>query len=183
MKASVVMLALGTLSCAGAIYAQAEGFDFMPSGGRGVLIQLAPPGDAAALAGLVTRRASEEEWAGWARAKDPALDERAVQTFASYAALNLPIAEESLGALAETGDPMALPPDGKDLAIAHCQYCHSLFTGYLMQDRDEVSWLGTFKAPFHAEIPMNETERATFASYSALNMPLNFQDVPPELRF
>lgn len=183
MNARVHILALGAMSFGAALFAQSAGFDFMPAGGRAILIELAPPADVAALAALAARRASEEDWAGWARAQNPDLDERAVRTFASYAALNLPITEAALAKLAETGDPMALPPDGKDLAIAHCQYCHSLFTGYLMQERDEVSWLGTFKAPFHAEIPMTETERATFARYSALNMPLKFQDVPPELRF
>ena len=41
-----------------------------------------------------------------------------------------------------------------------------------MHDRDEAGWKSTFKAPFHKEIPMTELERDTFASYSALNMPL-----------
>jgi hypothetical protein len=58
-----------------------------------------------------------------------------------------------------------------------------MFSGYLMHDRDEAGWRSTFKAPFHLEIPMTETERDTFSAYSAINMPMRMQDVPPELRF
>jgi hypothetical protein len=106
-----------------------------------------------------------------------------VETFAAYAALNLPVEEDLLAQIADSGDPALLPPDGKELAVQQCQFCHSLFSGYLMHDRDETGWKGTFKAPFHTEIPMSETERDTFAAYSALNMPMKMQDVPPELRF
>ena len=30
---------------------------------------------------------------------------------------------------------------------------------------------------------MDEKERETFALYSAVNMPMKYEDVPPELRF
>ena len=115
--------------------------------------------------------------------RDPSLDEVTVQTLAGYAALNLPLDQSALSEAAEEELTDLLPPDGKDLSIAQCQFCHSLFSGYLMHDRDRTGWKGTFKAPFHTEIPMTEVERDTFASYSALNMPLSFEDVPPELRF
>ena len=111
------------------------------------------------------------------------MDEKAVETFAAYAALNLPVANDVLTQLAEDRDLLLLPPDGKQLAIQQCQFCHSMFSGYLMHDRDEAGWRSTFKAPFHLEIPMTETERDTFSAYSAINMPMRMQDVPPELRF
>lgn len=168
---------------AGTASAQGDDFAFMPPGGRAILSESLVPGDAAGLAEAAAREASTEDWAAWAREKNPDLSDAAVETFAGYAALNFPVSEEVARHVGETGDATRLPQDGKELAIAQCQYCHSLFTGYLMQDRDEVSWKGTFKAPFHAEIPMTEVERDTFAHYSAINMPLKFDDVPPELRF
>ena len=168
---------------AGAAVAQADDFAFMPSGGKAILVDTLLPGDAVGLAEAAEREASAEDWAAWAREKNPDLSDAAVETFAGYAALNFPVSEEVARYVGETGDATRLPQDGKELAIAQCQYCHSFFTGYLMQDRDEVSWKGTFKAPFHAEIPMTEVERDTFAQYSAINMPLKFDDVPPELRF
>ncbi|MCU9849996.1 hypothetical protein OEZ60_18510 [Defluviimonas sp. WL0024] len=163
--------------------ALADDFAFMPPGGGSILAGSLLPGDATGLAEAAARKASAEDWAAWARERNPDLPDAAIETFAGYAALNFPVAAEAAQSLAETGDPALLPPDGKELAIAQCQFCHSLFTGYLMQDRDETNWRGTFKAPFHAEIPMSEVERDTFAHYSAINMPLKFGDVPPELRF
>ncbi|SPH18799.1 hypothetical protein DEA8626_02344 [Defluviimonas aquaemixtae] len=163
--------------------AQGDDFAFMPPGGKSIFVEALLPGDAAGLAEAAARKARVEEWAEWARQQNPDLSQAAVETFAGYAALNFPVTDDVAGALAERGDVALLPRDGKELAIAQCQFCHSLFTGYLMQDRGETSWKGTFKAPFHAEIPMSEVERDTFAHYSAINMPLKFEDVPPELRF
>lgn len=168
---------------AATVLAQGDDFAFMPAGGGSILSESLLPGDPAGLAEAAAREASAEEWAAWARKRNPDLTDAAIETFAGYAALNFPVVAETAQSLVETGDPGLLPPDGKELAIAQCQFCHSLFTGYLMQDRDETNWRGTFKAPFHAEIPMSEVERDTFAHYSAINMPLKFDDVPPELRF
>lgn len=160
---------------------QADQYGFMPPGGRALLLALIGPEDGKALAEIAARDQSGEEWQAWAAAQNPDLDETALATFAGYAELNLPLGEDGLAALAE--GEAALPPDGKDLAVAQCQFCHSLFSGYLMHERDETGWRGTFKSPFHSEIPMSEVERDTFARYSALNMPLRYEDVPPELRF
>lgn len=168
---------------AGAAWAEGDDFAFMPPGGRVILSESLLPGDAGGLAAVAGRAASAGDWAAWAREKNPDLSDAMIETFAGYAALNFPVPEDIARHVGETGDATRLPPDGKELAIARCQFCHSLFTGYLMQDRDEVSWKGTFKSPFHAEIPMSEVERDTFAHYSAINMPLKFDDVPPELRF
>lgn len=158
-------------------------FSFMPPGGRTILADLLSTVPDLELREIVAREASREDWQTWASGLVAGLDEKTAETFAGYAALNFPLDEAKLAGLAEAGDGAVLPPDGKDLAIAQCQFCHSLFSGYLMQRRDRAGWEGTFKAPFHAEIPMTEVERATFAEYSAINMPLAFEDVPPELRF
>jgi len=176
-------LGLAALLLAIAAHAQDDQYAFMPSGGRSLLLELIGGQDGAALAEIAARDQSAEEWQAWAATRNPELDETALATFAGYAELNLPVGEDVLAALAESGDSQLLPPDGKDLAVAQCQFCHSLFSGYLMHDRDEIGWKGTFKSPFHLEIPMTEVERDTFARYSALNMPLRFEDVPPELRF
>jgi hypothetical protein len=168
---------------AASVLAQSTDFGFMPSGGRTILSESLLPDDTTGLAEAAMREASVAEWAEWARERNPDLSDVTIETFAGYAALNFPVAEEVARSIAESGDPELLPRDGKELSIAQCQFCHSLFSGYLMQDRDEVNWKGTFKAPFHAEIPMSEVERDTFAHYSAINMPLKYQDVPPELRF
>lgn len=168
---------------AGAAAAEGDDFAFMPPGGKTILMEMLLPGDAPGLAEAARRGASAGDWADWARQQNPDLSDATVETFAGYAALNFPVAADIAQYVGETGDATRLPPDGKELSIARCQFCHSLFSGYLMQDRDEVSWKGTFKAPFHAEIPMSEVERDTFAHYSAINMPLKFDEVPPELRF
>ncbi|MDQ2088920.1 hypothetical protein [Marimonas arenosa] len=165
------------------VLAQGDQFDFMPPGGRGALLDLLGQVDAETLAEVAAWDKSAEDWQAWALLQESELDEKAIVTFAGYAELNLPVSEDVLQALAESGDAALLPQDGKDLAIAQCQYCHSLFSGYLMHDRDEIGWKSTFKSPFHLEIPMTEVERDTFARYSAINMPLRFDDVPPELRF
>lgn len=167
---------------AGAAAAQQDAFAFMPPGGRDILRTLVA-GDTGMLAEAAARTDDRAGWADWIRQRAPEMDERQAETFAAYAALNLPVAADVLARVAEAGDPALLPPDGKELAIQQCQYCHSLFSGYLMHDRDETGWRSIFKAPFHLEIPMTDVERDTFAAYSAINMPMRLQDVPPDLRF
>ncbi len=182
-RARALLLVCGLTLAAATTLAQDTGYEFMPPGGRTLLLGLLARDGGAPLADVAARSESAEAWLEWAAAQDSEMKETALSTFAGYAALNFPLNDVLLKTIAETGDAVLLPADGKDLAIAQCQFCHALFSGYLMHDRDEVGWKGTFKAPFHAEIPMTEVERDTFAHYSALNMPLRFEDVPPELRF
>jgi hypothetical protein len=77
----------------------------------------------------------------------------------------------------------ALPSDGRDLAGSQCQSCHSLFAGYLTQDRDAQGWRNMFLSPYHSELKMSPQEREEFARYSALNMPMKIENVPQDLRF
>ena len=79
--------------------------------------------------------------------------------------------------------PDLAPRTVETLAAYLCQSCHSLFSGYLMHRRDKAGWLATFSSPFHTGITMSDAEKTIFADYSAINMPMRFEDVPPELRF
>ncbi|WP_371056521.1 hypothetical protein [Rhodosalinus sp. K401] len=176
--------ALAVALAGAAAFAQGgDTFGFMPPGGRTILAERLGGDDPALLARTAGREADADAWTAWARSRAPDIEDVAARTFAAYAELNFPVGTDVLERLADSGDPALLPPDGKDLAVAQCQFCHSMFTGYLTHDRDVEGWKSTFKAPFHLEIPMTETERATFATYSALNMPMKVGDVPPELRF
>ena len=183
LRCQGLILGFSAFLAAAGVLAQDDQFAFMPAGGRALLVDLSGQAGAETLAEIAARDQSIEDWQTWAKSQGTDLDDKALATFAGYAELNLPVGEDVLSALAESGDATLLPADGKDLAIAQCQFCHSLFSGYLMHDRDEIGWTGTFKSPFHSEIPMSEVERDTFARYSAINMPLRFEDVPPELRF
>ena len=152
-------------------------FGFLPDGGRGLFGRAFPHLDAQRTALAATR-----DEAGWIAAlteegaPGSALTPREVATLAAYLARIAPL---------QAGpDPVAdLPPDGRDMALAQCQSCHSLFSGYLMQRRDRQGWLTVFASPFHADIPLSERDRAIFADYSATNLPLRLEDVPPEFRF
>ncbi len=150
-------------------------FGFMPDGGRQMLAALARDGKLA-LADIGAKRAGEAEWRTILSAADASLESGPLETLASYLAVNMPVRD---GALTSE----RLPPDGKELAIANCQFCHSFFTGYLVHDRDAEGWRAIFKSPFHTELPMSPTERETFARYSAINMPIDYADVPEDLRF
>ncbi len=176
------ILALASVAAAAAWSADDQ-YGFMPDGGRSLLSSLVAGLDGDALRSVLSRDSTVADWAEWARIQNPDQDEVSTLTLAEYAAQNLPLDAASLAGLPPQEMAAALPKDGKDLAVAQGQFCHSLFSGYLMHDRDRTGWKSTFKSPFHKEIPMSEVERDTFASYSALNMPLKFEDVPPELRF
>jgi hypothetical protein len=162
-----------------------EGYEFMPKGGKALLIQrLGDPADTAELRRIAVAQRSEAEWNDVLAARKGAMSDRELQTLASYLAVNMPMSEGALELAEQQGAvTAALPPDGRELAWNHCQFCHSLFTGYLTHDRDVQGWLGTFETPAHREIEMSATERETFARYSTINMPMRIQDVPEELRF
>lgn len=162
---------------AGVALAAGPSFDFMPDGGRGLFAQVYP--DPAAARTALATRATTEDWLARLAQDAPDLPPREARTLAGYLAANAPLDSGADGAGAE----VVLPQDGKDLALAHCQSCHSLFTGYLMQRRDDAAWRAVFASPFHRAIALTPAQIATFADYSAVNMPLPVGVVPPELRF
>lgn len=164
-------------------FAQAAGEDhsFMPKGGRALLLEiLGTPPKTGDLREMVQTRRTEPQWREFIAARSKAMSERELATLAAYLAVNLPLPED---ALKPSDLAAALPPDGRDLAWNQCQFCHSLFTSHLMQMRDAQGWRNMFLSPFHRELKMSAQEREEFARYSALNMPMKIDDVPPDLRF
>lgn len=183
-----------TLRLAGAILALSlaclmparsqEDFGFMPKGGDQLLVQLLGHAAPAELRGLLSARRTAQEWQQVMQPHASALNEREQRTLAAYLATILPLPDAVVTRAVQPGRlSAALPPDGNALAWNNCQSCHSLFSGYLMQDRDRTGWLSVFQSPFHRAIKLNQQEREAFAGYSAINMPMQRQDVPPDLRF
>ncbi len=154
--------------------------DFMPKGGRALLLQvLGAPGDAVQLREVVSAKRTEAEWKERLAAQK-SLTGRERDTLAAYLAGNMPLAED----VARSPDlAKALPPDGRDVAWNECQSCHSLFTGYLGQSRDAQGWRNIFLSPFHRQLAVTPAQREEFARYAALNMPMKTEDVPAELRY
>ena len=176
-------LLLAVLAIAAFAFVQAAGEDnaFMPKGGRALLLDvLGASPDQTELRAIVQARRTEPQWRDFVAARKKALTERELATLAAYLAVNMPMSDDAMkgGNVAS-----ALPPDGRDLAWNGCQNCHSLFTGYLMQDREVQGWRNMFLSPFHRELKMSPQEREEFARYSNLNMPMKIDDVPQDLRF
>ena len=162
-----------------------EGYEFMPKGGKTLLLQLlGHPLDTAELNKIANTQHSAEEWQDSLAPRTGAMNERERRTLSGYLAVNMPLAGKALAAEEMKGDmAAALPTDGRELAVNYCQFCHSFFSGYLMVERDAQGWLGTFETPFHREVELTEKERETFARYSAINMPMKLEKVPQDLRF
>lgn len=181
-RARLAVTAGGIVALAGMALAQA-GMEFVPDGGRTLVLQVfgAEPDRVVELAG---KSLDQEEWWAYLTEADTELSETEVLTLAGYLSLNMPLdAPEALAGLEAEELADALPRDGRDLAIRHCQSCHGFFSGYLAHDRNKAGWMQTFHAPFHLEIPMSRIEIETFALYSEYNMPLAIDEVPPEWRF
>jgi len=157
-----------------------EDYAFMPKGGRALLLDvLGTPPDAAELRAIAQAKRTEAEWRDFVAARKQSLSERELATLAAYLEVNLPLPD----AAQRTDLAAALPPDGRDLAWNECQSCHSLFSSHLTQRRPVQGWRNMFLSPFHRELKMKPQEREEFARYSALNMPIKIEAVPPDLRF
>lgn len=159
--------------------------DFMPRGGKSILLEILAAGPAGLQ--LIKDSASGKSEADWKRtvaALAAGLSDKEQQTLAIYLSVNAPLDAAAIEKAAQPGQVAPLlPMDGRELAWEYCQSCHSLFSGYLTQERDAPAWLNTFASPFHREIKMTQKQREEFARYSAINMPMKFEDVPEELRF
>ena len=156
----------------------------MPKGGKTLLLNVfGTSPDPAALADMAAAGRSEAYWNSIVTAHKASLSEKEARTLAAYLALNMPLPPEALAA-AKAGDiATVLPLDGRELAWNNCQSCHSLFAGYLTQDRDLEGWRNLFQAPFHRQLKMNAKEREEFSHYAVINMPMKVEDVPEALRF
>ena len=162
-----------------------QDFNFMPKGGKTLLLDVfgASP-EPAALAEMTAAGRSEADWNAIVTAHKASLGAKEARTLAAYLALNMPLPQAALDAAAKAGGiTAALPPDGRELAWNNCQSCHSLFAGYLTQDRDLEGWRNLFQAPFHRQLKMSAKEREEFSHYAVINMPMKVEDVPEALRF
>jgi hypothetical protein len=155
---------------------------FMPKGGKTLFLELKDTPRAAELADIGHSSHTEAEWRSYLAERHKQLGEREASELAAYLAVNFPLPE---GAVQQAGNDIAaaLPPDGRELAWTQCQFCHSLFSGYLMQQRDVQGWRSIFLSPFHKNLKMTAQQRETFAHYSAINMPMKPADVPAELHY
>jgi hypothetical protein len=180
-----VLVVLGPL-LSGALPAIAqEDNGFMPKGAKTLLLELTgTPDTASELREISQSRHTEAEWRDLLAERHKALSDREVSELAAYLSVNVPLPEGALAQAKSQGDiASALPADGRDLAWTECQYCHSFFSGYLMQQRDVQGWRSIFLSPFHRGIKMTAQQRETFARYSAINMPMKAGDVPAALRY
>ena len=164
-------------------------FDFIPEGGRTLLAKALagrPANDPARA--LVTAAHSRDEWLAYLQGegrKTPgigALDDKQAKTLADYLAHNMPLAAgkaPSNPALANW--QKALPLDGRDLALEHCQSCH-IITVVVTQDRAKAQWLGTLNKPSHVGIKISPAQRDALADYLVLNAGIPIDQVPEDLR-
>jgi len=163
-------LAAAAVALAGLAVAQEDDvFAFIPDGGRTILERLVAQGMPEDLAEAVaSERGPAEAWKS--RLSDAGLDAWDAATLAEYL--------EAYAPLDPTGD---LPQDGRDMALANCQFCH-IITVTVTQDRTREAWLGTLNSPSHIEIRLDDTERALLADYLVLNAGIPLDQIPPELR-
>jgi hypothetical protein len=179
MKPGRARWAVGAVLAAAALLLAAGGetSDFMPKGGRALLLAIV--GDSSAkLRDIVQQKRTEAEWLQYAKeqSRTRPMTDNEQATLAAYLAINMPAATAVQGAA-------ALPRDGRDLAWEQCQNCHSLFTGFLTQSGAATRWRNEFQFPFHRNLHMTPQEREEFARYAEINMPMKVEDVPEDLRF
>lgn len=153
-------------------------FSFIPPGGRTLLGELIGGGKVLADQVLSSRR-SRAEWLSYVEGLGSGLDPAQQETLAAYLAATMP-ASESGGNLIDTKG-VALPRDGRDLALEYCQSCH-IITVVVTQDRTREAWLGTMNKPSHVEIDTSQAEREALADYLVENGGIPIDDVPEELR-
>ncbi len=178
------------LALAGLSRAQTEDvFAFIPPGGKTLLMQLAesePPAEE--MRALLSGTRSGDEWLAYLRGRTPALPalgdlgEHELVTLAEYLASNMPLPAKSVPAdPARANWNKILPPDGRDLALQNCQFCH-IITVVVTQDKTEDAWLGTLNKPSHVEIELTAAQRRALARYLVLNGAIPIDLVPEDLR-
>jgi hypothetical protein len=179
-----LLIAVGLLAIGLSPAMAQEDEAFMPKGGKTLFLELKETPRAAELREIGDIKRTEAEWRGFLLERHKQLSERETSELAAYLAVNLPLPEGAVQQAESQGNiASALPPDGRELAWTQCQFCHSLFSGYLMQQRDVQGWRSVFLSPFHRGMKLTAQQRETFARYSAINMPMKADDVPAALRY
>jgi len=164
-------------------------FDFIPLGGRSLLIEIFEGKPAAEqVRAVLTGKHTRPEWLAYLKghaAKLPGLqdlDDRQVLTLADYLSFNMPLPAAQVPADPAKADwRKVLPRDGRDLALNYCQSCH-IITVVVTQDRPAAHWLGTMHKPSHIEIKLTQKEREALANYLVINAGIPIDDIPEELR-
>lgn len=175
---------------AGSLNAQPEDvFAFIPPGGKTLLTDIMrndPP--AAEAQALLTGKRDREGWLAHLRDRSAAipglkgLGDYELATLADYLAANMPLPEGKAPA-----DPAAanwsrlLPPDGRDLVMENCQFCH-IITVVITQDKTRNAWLGLMNKPSHVEIELTPEQREALANYLVVNGAIPIDLVPEDLR-
>ena len=184
-----IFTALVDVVLAGSPRAQGEDvFAFIPPGGKTLLAEVARGAPANDVREILTGKHTRAEWEAYLKRRTadfPALrdlDETGIATLADYLAFNMPLPEGSVPADPGKADWSAvLPPDGRDLALENCQFCH-IITVVVTQDKAQDAWLGTMNKPSHIEIKITPEQRQALASYLVLNGAIPIDLVPEELR-
>lgn len=164
-------------------------FHFIPPGGKSILLEVIdsqPPRDE--ILAIVTGRRTQQEWQVYLTRKADTirtladLTEKELKTLASYLAFNMPVAPGQLQQDLEAIDwKKILPPDGRDIALNNCQFCH-IITVSVTQEKAPIGWRGLLGTPSHVVIEISEHEKETLSHYYAINMPIPEEEVPEELR-
>ncbi len=194
MKSVWICAGIGSLALTalftGSLNAQTEDvFAFIPPGGKTLLTDIMRSGPPAAEArALLTGERGREDWLAHLRQRSAAipglkgLGEYELATLADYLAFNMPLPEGKVPV-----DPAAadwgrlLPPDGRDLVMENCQFCH-IITVVITQDKTRDAWIGLLNKPSHVEIELTPEQREALANYLLVNGAIPIDLVPEDLR-
>lgn len=174
---------------AGPLNAQTDDiFDFMPSGGRTLLTQIVTGAPADEVRDLLGGKHDLEGWRGYLKARAVSFPElqklygNERLTLVNYLAFNMPLPVKSIPANpAKANWEKLLPPDGRDMALNNCQFCH-IITVVVTQEKAKDTWLGTMNSPSHIEIELDTRQREALAEYLVLNAAIPIDLVPEVLR-
>jgi hypothetical protein len=187
--ARAACLSLGALLVASGVALAGDVFDFIPAGGKTLLLKVLasrPPAEEGRA--LLSGKRTREEWLAYLRGRGKAvpglqpLKEKELVTLADYLSFNMPLPPAKIPANpAQANWEKVLPLDGRDFALEHCQSCH-IITVVITQKRSKDAWLGSMNKPSHIQIKLTRGQREALASYLVLNAAIPIDDVPEELR-
>lgn len=174
---------------AGLALAQTEDvFSFIPVGGKTLLAEVARSAPGEEVRGLLIGKRTRQEWLSYLQGRGAAaptlqdFGDYELRTLAGYLAANMPLPANSVPA--EPGKAnwnKILPPDGRDLVMDNCQFCH-IITVVVTQEKTHTAWLGTMNKPSHIEIELTPEQRDALAGYLVLNAAIPIDLVPEDLR-
>jgi len=169
--------------------AQGDVFEFIPSGGKSLLLQVLqndiPHKE---ILPIVSAKKTQEEWRKYLRRKSETIaaladiTETQLDTLATYLSFNMPLPKDVLAKDINSIEwSKVLPPDGRQLALNNCQFCH-IITVVVTQGKEATGWIGLLGTPSHVVVEISEQEKETLSHYLAINMPVPEEDIPEELR-